>query len=170
MIREDEVVHIGRLGKPHGVKGEMTFTFNTDVWDRVEAEYLILLVDGIWTPFFLEEYRFRTDSSALLKFRGVDNIDDAQELCGVDVYFPKQLLPEDGEAEYTWKYFEGFRLRDYKVGDLGKIIRADDSTQNVLFELQSGRLIPAVEDFISEIDHDKGMIYMQLPDGLLDLN
>jgi ribosomal 30S subunit maturation factor RimM len=32
---------IGRLGKPHGVKGEVTFQFDDDVFVRTEADYLV---------------------------------------------------------------------------------------------------------------------------------
>ena len=59
MIRKEEVYKIGRLGKSHGVKGEVSLQFTDDVFDRVEAEYLILDIDGILVPFFMEEYRFR---------------------------------------------------------------------------------------------------------------
>ena len=36
MIRRDEVYKIGKLGKPHGVKGEITFAITDDVFDRVD--------------------------------------------------------------------------------------------------------------------------------------
>ena len=170
MIRQEEVYKIGQLGKPHGVKGEITFTFTTDVWDRVEADYLVLLVDGIFVPFFLEEYRFRGEHSALLKFDGLDTVETIQELIGVEVYFPFSLTPEDDEADYTWAYFEGFHVYDEKAGDLGAIVRVDESTENVLFELESGQLLPAVEAFITEIDHDGRIVRMHLPEGLLELN
>ena len=42
MIRQEEVYRIGKIGKPHGVKGEVTLRFSDDVFDRVEAEYLVL--------------------------------------------------------------------------------------------------------------------------------
>ena len=44
MIRRDEVYKIGKLGKPHGVKGEITFAITDDVFDRVDAEYLYLFI------------------------------------------------------------------------------------------------------------------------------
>ena len=58
MIRKEEVFKIGKIGKPHGVKGEVGLRFSDDVFDRVDAEYLILDIDGILVPFFMEEYRF----------------------------------------------------------------------------------------------------------------
>lgn len=88
MIRQEEVYKIGRLGKAHGVKGEVTFQFDDDVFDRTDAEYLILDIDGILVPFFMEEYRFRSDSLALVKFCDVDTQERASELTGSNVYFP----------------------------------------------------------------------------------
>ena len=46
---------IGKIGKPHGVKGEVSFMFDDDVFDRTDAGWLMLSVDGILVPFFLEE-------------------------------------------------------------------------------------------------------------------
>ena len=39
MIRRDEVYRYRQVGKPHGVKGEITFAITDDVFDRVDAEY-----------------------------------------------------------------------------------------------------------------------------------
>ena len=168
-MKEEEVFKIGQLGKPHGVKGEVSFSFTTDVWDRVDADYLVLMIDGILVPFFLEEYRFRGEHSAMLKFEGKDSIEDIQDIVGAEVYFPYSLTPDDDDSDYTWGYFEGFRVVDDNAGDLGVIARVDESTVNVLFELESGMLIPAVESFISDIDHEGRVIHMHLPDGLMDL-
>ena len=168
-MKEEEVFKIGQLGKPHGVNGEVSFSFTTDVWDRVDADYLVLMIDGILVPFFLEEYRFRGEHSALLKFEGKDSIEDIQDIVGAEVYFPYSLTPDDDDSDYTWGYFEGFRVVDDNAGDLGVIARVDESTVNVLFELESGMLIPAVESFISDIDHEGRVIHMHLPDGLMDL-
>lgn len=52
MIRQEEVFKIGKIGKPHGVKGEVSLMFEDDVFDRVDADYLVLLIDGILVPFF----------------------------------------------------------------------------------------------------------------------
>ena len=54
MIRQEEVFKIGKIGKPHGVKGEVSLMFEDDVFDRVDADYLVLLIDGILVPFFFE--------------------------------------------------------------------------------------------------------------------
>ena len=169
MISEQDVYKIGQIGRTHGIKGEVTFNFTDDVWDRAESEYLFLRVEGILVPFFLEEYRFRSDSTALLKFLDYDSANDVQFLIGCEVFFPHALTPEVGEDdEYTWRYFTGFELFDETAGHIGTIDRVDDSTQNVLFHVGE-RLIPAAEDWIKDINHKERTISMSLPEGLLDL-
>ena len=169
MIKESDVYKIGSITRTHGVKGEVSLSFTDDVWDRADADYLVLRIDGILVPFFIEEYRFRSDTTALIKFQDYDSAETAKELCGCDVYFPHALTPEpDEDEEYTWRYFTGFRVVDEKAGELGEITYVDDSTQNILFHI-GDRLIPAVEQFISHIDHQARIITMRLPEGLLDL-
>lgn len=169
MISEQDVYKIGQIGRTHGIKGEVTFNFTDDVWDRAESEYLFLRVEGILVPFFLEEYRFRSDSTALLKFLDYDSANDVQFLVGCEVFFPHTLTPEvGGDDEYTWRYFTGFELFDETAGHIGTIDRVDDSTQNVLFQVGE-RLIPAAEDWIKDINHKERTISMSLPEGLLDL-
>ncbi len=70
MIKKEEVYKIGLFNKPHGIHGELQFTFTDDIFDRVDCDYLICLLDGIFVPFFIEEYRFRSDSTALVKLEG----------------------------------------------------------------------------------------------------
>ena len=97
MIRQEEVYKIGKIGKPHGVKGELTFFFDDDVFDRVDADYLVLCIDGILVPFFMEEWRFKSGETALVKFCDIDSKEAASELTGCEVFFPKHL---SGNTEF----------------------------------------------------------------------
>ena len=169
MIREEEVYKIGRLGKPHGVKGEISMQVDDDVFDRVDADFLVLRVDGILVPFYMEEYRFRTDTTALVKFEDVDTVEQARELTNCEVFFLRRQADSE-EEEYTWAYFVDFDIVDAATGHtVGCIAAVDDATVNVLFELADGRLIPAAEELISQIDHDHKQISMQLPEGIMEL-
>ena len=51
MITREELIRIGRFNKPHGVKGELSFTFTDDVFDRTECPYIVCEIDGIFVPF-----------------------------------------------------------------------------------------------------------------------
>lgn len=168
MIRKEDCYKIGRLGKAHGVKGEVTFQVTDDVFDRVDADYLILEVDGILVPFFMEEYRFRSDSVVLVKFCDIDTQERASELTNCDVWFPRSLTPDDEEP--TLAGLVGFDIIEAGGNTIvGRIAAIDDSTANLLFELENGMLIPANDDLIQDINIQEKQIIMNIPEGLLNI-
>lgn len=169
MIKQEEVYRIGKLGKTHGVKGELSFLFDDDVFDRVDADYLILEIDGILVPFFMEEYRFRSDSSAIIKFEDIDTQERARELTGCGVYFPRELSDSD-DSDISWAEIIGYSLIDAATGNpVGKIASIDNSTLNILFELEDGKLIPASEELITNICQESKTITLNLPQGILEI-
>lgn len=172
MITKEEVFPIGQITKPHGVNGEMAFSFTTDIFDREEVPYFIFDMQGILVPFFLKEYRFKSNTTALLKLDGVDTEEQAREFAGLTIYLSKNYLEKVDDAEIELDYFAGFSLIDSEKGLLGVISEVDQTTDNVLFVIPTEDdelLIPAGEEYIDEIDHDQKIIYVTLPEGLLDL-
>ena len=173
MIKKEEVYKIGVFNKPHGINGELLFTFTDDIFDRVDAEYLVCLIDGIFVPFFLEEYRFRSDSTALVKLEGVDTAERARNFTNIEVYFPIKHADDMMPDQLSWNYFVGFRMEEIHQGRLGEITDVDTSTLNTLFVVDhngSELLIPAQEEFIADIDQQHKVITVNLPAGLLSLD
>ena len=95
MIRREELVKIGQFNKPHGLNGEVSFTFTDDVFDRENAEYLVCEMDGIIVPFFIEEYRFRSENGALIKFVDINDSQEAKIFINKDAYISKEYISED---------------------------------------------------------------------------
>lgn len=176
MIKEDEVFKIGIFNKPHGIKGEISFTFTDDVFDRSDCDYLVCLLDGIFVPFFIEEYRFKSDSTALIKFEGIDSAEKARMFTNIPVYFPKKYVDDDDDEDddtiSSWNFFVGFKVFDKELGSLGEIEAVDESTMNVLFFInKDGKeiILPAHEEFIVDLNKKDRIITVELPDGLIDL-
>lgn len=174
MIKREDVYRIGKTGKAHGVNGEVSLMFDDDVFDRVDADYLVLLVDGILVPFFLEEYRFKNDSTAFVKFCDIDTKEAAAELTGCDVFFPRSLS-DSGNGTMTLHEAADYALIDDDGGKrrIGVVTGVDDTTINILFNVRTDEgkdiLIPASADLIKNIDTDRREIHVSLPDGLLEL-
>ena len=142
------------------------------MFDRVDADYLVLETDGILVPFFMEEYRFRNDSAALVKFEGIDTQERARELTHCDVYFPYSLS-DGNEQQFSWNEIVGFSLIDADTQQpVGEITAIDDSTINILFHVERDGeeiLIPASDELIQSVSMDQREIEITLPDGILDL-
>ena len=137
---------------------------------RIIASYH---VKRILVPFYLEEYRFKNDDNVLVKFEDIDTQEQVRAYTGCEVYFPRHLSDSD-EENMSWAEIIGFQLVDAVSGRVvGTIDHVDDSTLNLLFEITSPEgealLIPANNDLIEEVDIEKKMIRMAIPEGLLEL-
>ena len=174
MIREDEVLRIGKLIKPHGIKGEIAFAFDNDIFDRVDCPYLICSIDNILVPFFVKSYRFKGSDTALVLFEDIESEIQAKRFSGLSVYFPRKYFDENEEVDLTLNYFIDFIVIDKEFGEIGIITDIDESTINTLFLLKKkgsdeNIIIPASDDFITNIDPEKKLLYVDLPAGLVDL-
>ncbi len=167
-MNQDSVYRIGQLGRTHGLRGELTFLFTDDVFDRTDADYLVLMVDGLLVPFFIEEYRFASDTRAFIKFEDVDTMEQASRFVNTEVFFPREI--SHGEVPLSSDIFVGYSVHDM-VTDVttSPIHSIDTSTDNPLFVLSDGSLIPIAQEWIQDIDHKEKTIHMALPEGLLTL-
>lgn len=175
MICPEDVFYIGRISKFRGIEGEIELLFTDDAFDRGTAEYLIIDMDGILVPFFWEEYRFKNDQTAIIKFEDIDSDFFAKRLVGHSVFYPKKCLPEEeNHSIRSWKAFTGFTVTDEKGIILGIVENVDDSSANIIFYLRSpdGKelIIPFHDDFLTDYSLNKRTISLLLSDGLLDIN
>lgn len=173
MIKREDVYRIGQLERPHGVRGEITFRFVDDVFDSVETDHLLIELDGILVPFFIEEYRFKSNEVALLKFEDIDTQMQAREISGCDVFFQRARSGDDVD-HLSWSEIVGYKILDAQTyKPVGVVKGVDDSTIKVLFEVAAndGReiLIPADASLITKVDNNTRVIAMNIPQGLLDL-
>ncbi len=172
MISKTEVFPIGHFYKTHGLNGELGFNFTSDVFDRTESPYWVLDMDGILVPFFVESYRFRTDSTALVILSGIDDETKARQLVGKTVYYPSSYDDNEDDGTINTDILTGYKVIDEVFGDLGEITSVDDSTLNVLIVVSDGEreiLIPVAGGFLKNMDNDKKIIYVSLPQELIDL-
>ncbi len=173
MIRQEEVFKIGYFGKPHGTKGEISLVTQSDVFDDTDDPYIVCEIDGILVPFFIEEYRYKSGNVILVKLEGIDSETAARAYTNLEVFYPLDAVNEDELiGDITWDSFTGFRVTDAKAGDLGTIAAVDESTINVLLQVEKdGKevLIPAVEEIITSVDYDNKALTVNLPEGLLDI-
>ncbi len=173
MIKKEDVFKIGQFAKPHGIKGEIALVTNSDVFDDSEDPYVICEMDGIFVPFFIEEYRYKSDSVILVKLVNVDDEKTAREFSNREVYYSlDEVEEEDLVGEMTWDSFIGYRVEDETIGEIGEIVNVDESTMNVLLQIDykgEELLLPAAEELILSADHENRKLVVSVPEGLLDL-
>ncbi|MDR2690915.1 MAG: 16S rRNA processing protein RimM, partial [Dysgonamonadaceae bacterium] len=134
MIRREDLVKIGRFGKPHGIKGEMTFTFTGNSFEDSECPFFICAIDGIFVPFRIENYRFTSDTAGRVRLKNLDSDGKVRFLSGKEIYFRKKRINAGTSGDSrTWSYFTGFTVIDKHSGTIGRISAIEESTLNTLF-------------------------------------
>mgnify|MGYP000861894771 FL=1 len=172
MISKNQLFPIGQINKPHGIQGEMSFGFTTDVFELEELPFFIFELDGIFVPFVVSEFRLKTSSTGILRLDGLNSEEDARTFSGLQIFILKEQLDLLPEVEPGLDYLVGFQLKDIEKGMIGVISEIDHTTENALFVIQQEDdelLIPVGEEYIREIDQDNKIIEVELPEGLLDL-
>lgn len=169
MVRFDECRHIGRIGKPHGREGALKLDLLANVETDLNIdEPVFLLFDGKPVPFFMQECN-EAANPPILHFEDVQNMDEAKKLQGIEVYAPKHAI--QGLPEWYGDLLS-YSVHEAKVGDLGQVLEVRESGLQDLLCLnfnQKEILIPMQEELILRMDEKKKIIYMELPEGLLDL-
>lgn len=179
MITSEQLIEIGYITKLHGLKGELQATVTDHVFDEVEnCPYLVCDRDGIFVPFFLTNYRFKSGETMLLQFDDVDTQAKAEAFCGAKLYFDRRCFSAEEAEEYDTEMEEemgyiGYTIIDQQLGELGEIIDINDQTANVLFIVDHDGeelMIPAADDLVLEIDDERQTILMDLPAGLVNID
>lgn len=174
MLHSTDMIRLGQLTKPHGIKGEMTATLDYDL-DLLALKCIVIEIDGIFVPFFPQIVRPKSTETIILSVSGVSDENEAKELCGHDYYALNDDVEIDDSLDSSGGYlsdFIGFSLNNSDGTTAGEIIDFDDSTENILFIIRSTdgnrHLVPVAEDLITEIDPEAKVITMDLPEGLFD--
>ena len=169
MLKKEDFVYFGKFLKPHGTKGEIGLQGDTfalgDGCDFVACD-----IDGILVPFFFESVRPKNGDTLIAKMERMETADEVRYLTNRDAFIPRRWVEESDEVSLG--YFIGFTAEDRSAGHIGKIVDIDDSTINTLFVVENNGeeiLIPAQEELIADIDHDRQTIVFDLPKGLVSL-
>lgn len=177
MIDACEIVRIGTLVKPHGIKGEMLALLDVDGLEIGDLSCLVIHVDGIPVPFFVNGVRQRGNSSVLLTIDGVADERGAARMCPSDIFAFKAEIPERDSSDEEGLYASdliGYTAVGADGQPLGKVADIEDSTANVLFIIATpaGKTlyVPVVPEFISGIDADSEVMTLDLPPDMIDLN
>lgn len=176
MIKKEELIAVGKILKTHGVKGELVVQLNVLEIDTEVIPYIVCDIDGIFVPFFIDSVRIKTNNTVIVKLDTIDTEIQAKKLNGLPVYLSKELMAQyrtDTSIPLLWNELLGYTVEDKHLGVLGEITAIDDSTINILFNIQdeSGKelLMPANEDLIIDVNNEERVILVSLPEGLTEI-
>ncbi|MCI0349640.1 MAG: ribosome maturation factor RimM [Acidobacteriales bacterium] len=171
----EEFVSLARVVRPQGRHGEVIAELRTNVREQFTAirKMSALDADGTRRILELEAHRFH-QGRVVLKFRGIDSINQAEELRDCELQVTRaELLPLAAGSHYV-KDLVGCLVfdRGRKVGEISAV--QFGSGEAPLLEVRTEKknqvLIPFAEAYLVSADIGRKRIDMALPEGLLEVD
>lgn len=176
---------LATLVRPHGRHGEVIADILTDFPERFSERRRLFLIPPPRVGTTAREVQLENfwllRNRLVLKFQGIDSINDAEPLRGYQAAIPAAERAPLEEGSVYISELIGCHLADLNQGgaDLGEVVDVDRGSSNTdLLVLhrpgKQGRdaeaLIPLAQDYLVRIDLAARRIEMRLPEGLLDIN
>jgi len=167
------LILIGKISGTHGIKGQVRIVpYSGDAGSITSLRTLFLSAPrGTYESFEIAD-AVEHKKRALVRLRGLDNIDQALPLVGREVYIRRDQLPELPEGEFYWYDLLGIAVMTEEGENLGEIADILATGGNDVYVVKSGEreyLIPATTDVVLEVDLDNRKMVVRPLDGLLDL-
>ena len=166
-------LQVARIGKPHGIRGEVTVQVLTDApGDRFVPGTQFVVEPASAGPLTVESARWNKDI-LLLAFEEVETRNDAEALRGAKLFIETEELDEDDDE--GWYEHELVGL-DVRVGDavVGKVsgLRTMPVQDLLVVTDQAGEeiLIPFVEQIVPEVNVADKYVLLTPPAGLFEVN
>lgn len=159
----DEIVVLGRLADPYGIRGWLHLhAFGDDplAW-RQMSHWWVGREGGPWRQVALLGLKAHGDG-LVVQLEGVADRSAAEPLKGMLVGAPRAALPQTGADEYYWADLIGMRVVNPAGELLGKVAGLIETGANdvlrVLADDGSERLLPFVDAVVTTVDREKGEI------------
>jgi 16S rRNA processing protein RimM len=172
-MQKSDCFSLGKITKPHGLKGEVNIWLDVDVpeyYSNLEA--LFLEIKGQLVPFIIQQIQVRGKKS-IVKFEEINNIEATDSIINAEAYLPITSLPKLKGAQFYYHEVIGYQIRDTSSKqNVGPILAIYESTGQDLFAVDIEGvevLIPIVDDFLISVNHTEKTISVKIPDGLLDI-
>lgn len=166
-------LQVARIGKPHGIRGEVTVQVLTDApADRFVPGTEFMVEPASVGPLTVVSARWNKDI-LLLAFEEIETRNDAETLRGAKLFIETEELDEDDDEGWYEHELVGLEAR---VGSqvVGKIAALHTMpVQDLLVvEAPDGKeiLIPFVEQIVPEVNVAGGFVLLTPPDGLFEIN
>ncbi len=172
MHKKSEFVIVGTITKPFGLRGEVKVRPEPGlVNDLVQYEEFIVFVKGGKKRLKVENVR-SGGAFLIFKFEGINSVDDAELVRGLELFVSEDELVELEEDEFYFYQLEGLTVRTTQGEVIGKVSKIMPMPASEIIQVvdEGGRetLIPAIKVFVKKIDLDAGEITVELPRGLVD--
>jgi 16S rRNA processing protein RimM len=168
--RPEELIVVGEVSRPHGLRGGVLVVPVTDFPDHLLALDEVVVVSGGTAETMRVDAAQRLGRSVLMKFSGVDTPAGAERLRGATVRIPAAKTVPLPKGEFYVFDIVGLEVRTpdgERVGEVTDVLRTGSNDVYVVRPARGPEiLLPAVDTYIYEVDVPGGRLVARLPEWM----
>lgn len=168
---KEELIPVGRIYKPHGIKGEVR------VISYAESPSIFSDTPDIYLKDKKGPFRkvhplkvSQAKDHLIIKLEEVKDRNAAEEICGSELFIQRCALPEPAEGEFYHIDLMGLHVFLHDGRKIGVITEIIQTKANDVFVVKDGEreyLFPVIKEVITEIDIEGGKIIVEPMEGML---
>lgn len=167
----EQYLQVGVISSTHGIKGEVKVFPTTDSLERFrELKEVFLDTGREQIPLQIEGVKF-FKQFAILKFVGLDHINDIEKYRGKGIYVAREQAVPLGENEYYIGDLLGMEVFTEDGESFGRLKDVMETGANDVYVIETKEhgevLLPAIRECILEVDVPAGKMKVHLLPGLL---
>lgn len=172
-MKKQDCFLLGTIFKLHGYKGDVNIYNDNDIpLIFTNIDFLFVEINNELIPYFTYRVRPKKKKILLVKFEDVDSEDQALKILNRKVYLPNKFLPKLEDVNQD-KIIVGFDVTDKTLGRVGMVDFVNDKTPQKLIIVKDGEkefFIPFHENFVINIDLKNRILYVNIPEELMNIN
>ncbi len=167
---ERDLLPIGRVAKPHGVKGKIKVDYFGEDLNRFHLYREVFIknpVGKLQTYEILEV--IPQPPRLILRLKGIERIEEVESLVGKEILIERRSLPDLQEGEYYWFDILGMVVETPEGKRIGRVKEIFPTGANDVYVIEGKRkeiFLPATEEVIQSIDIKKGRMKVIRMEGL----
>lgn len=173
MDKEEDYYSLGYIGRFHGVRGEMNVKLDVDdPQEYINLKKVFVKAENNLVPYLVEKLALRKNNMAVVKLKGIDTANQAEEMTGREMFLPLSVLPKLSGNKFYYHEVTGFSVYDKAHGTIGPVEKVLDFPRQAILQVNyKGKevLIPVADEIIVDVNRETRVIEVDLPEGLLDV-
>ena len=165
-------VKIGTVVSKHGYKGDIKISVSSNNLDTFpDLKYLFIDLYGCFIPFKIDNVRSFSKNVLIVKLKEIRSEDEVDEVIHKNIYVDSTEIESNIDSGFFYNDLINFEvITDSK--NIGRIENINSKLPQPVFEIiydSRKVLIPIHEDLIKKIDKKNRIIYLDIPNGLLEI-
>ena len=167
---EEDLFPIGRVVKPHGVRGKVKVDYFGEDLSQFHSYRIIFIQDPGGRPIPHEVLEATPQPPRLiLHLKDIQALEEAKALTGKEIFIQKGSLPHLPEGEYYWNEILGMEVETEEGRRLGSVKEIFSTGANDVYVIRGGKreiFLPAIEAVVRSIDRAKRVMKVARMAGL----